>query len=285
MQPRIVCADYAFPLLSFEVVLDLIAGMGFEGVDIGLFAGSSHVDPDKVLPALPSSASDLAASVHDRGLVISDMFLTPAKDFYTLAPNHPDASERQKSREIFLRTLDLIVRCEARHVTALPGAPFTEVTADENLVRAAEELAWRVEESAKADVAFAVEPHIGSIIPTPETTQSLLDRTSGLTLSLDWAHMSSEGIPDADIEPLLARTSHFHARCARPGRLQAPLKENTIDFRRILELLSGQGYGGAFAVEYVWIEWQDCNQVDNVSESILLRDLLGGIAAELDWEG
>ena len=259
--------------------------MGFEGVDIGLFAGSSHVDPDKVLPVLPSSATNLADSVHDRGLVISDMFLTPAQDFYTLAPNHPDAGERQRSREIFQRTLDLTVRCDAGHVTVLPGAPFTEVTVDENMSPAAEELAWRVQEAEKADVVFAIEPHIGSIIPTPATTQALLDRVPGLTLSLDWAHMSSEGIPDADIEPLLARTSHFHARCARTGRLQAPLKENTIDFRRILELLSGQGYRGAFCVEYVWIEWQECNQVDNVSETILLRDLLRETAAELDWEG
>ena len=62
------------------------------------------------------------------------------------------------------------------------------------------------------------------------------------------------------------------------------MKENAVDFRQILELLSGQGYTGAFSVEYVWIEWQDCNQVDNVSETVLLRDLLREIVAELDWE-
>ena len=63
------------------------------------------------------------------------------------------------------------------------------------------------------------------------------------------------------------------------------MKENTIGFRRILELLSKQGYRGAFCVEYVWIEWQDCNQVDNVSETVLLRDLLREAAAEMEWEG
>ena len=284
MAPRLACADYAFPLLPFDAVLDLIASLGFDGVDIGLFSGSSHVDPDRVLPALPSSAHDLAANVRDRGLVVSDMFLTPARDFLTLAPNHPDANERRKSREVFQRALDLTVRCDATHMTALPGAPFPDVTCEDNLQRCAEELAWRVEKTEEADVVFAVEPHIGSIIPTPVTTQSLLDSAPGLTLSLDWAHMSSEGIPDADIEPLLARTSHFHARCARTGRLQAPMRENTIDFRRILGQLANLGYTGAFAVEYVWIEWKNCNQVDNVSETILLRDLLREIALETEWK-
>ncbi len=284
MRPKLVCADYAFPLLPFGAVLDLIAGLEFEGVDIGLFSGSSHVDPDQVLPALPSSARDLSARVGDRGLAISDMFLTPAGDFLTLAPNHPDAGERRRSREVFQRALDFTVRSGAGHMTTLPGALFPDASFEENLQRSAEELAWRVGEAQKAQVVFAIEPHIGSIVPTPETVQALLDAVPGLTLSLDWAHMSSEGIPDSDIEPLLARTSHFHARCARTGRLQAPMKENAVDFRQILELLSGQGYTGAFSVEYVWIEWQDCNQVDNVSETVLLRDLLREIVAELDWE-
>jgi sugar phosphate isomerase/epimerase len=224
MMPKLACADYAFPLLPFDGVLDLIAGLEFDGVDIGLFAGSSHVDPDHVLPALPASANELASRVQDRGLVVADIFLTPATDFYTLAPNHPDAGERHRSREIFRRALDLTVRWDAKHITALPGAPFTGSTLDENMDRAAEELAWRVQEAATADVMFAVEPHIGSIIPTPATTQALLDSTPGLTLSLDWAHMSSEGIPDADIESLLAHTSHFHARCAQTADPRAAVR-------------------------------------------------------------
>ena len=33
-------------------------------------------------------------------------------------------------------------------------------------------------------------------------------------------------------------------------------------------------YKGFVAVEYVWSEWRECNQVDVLSETILLRDLL-----------
>ena len=34
------------------------------------------------------------------------------------------------------------------------------------------------------------------------------------------------------------------------------------------------GYAGYVGVEYVWIDWERCNEVDNLSETILLRDLL-----------
>ena len=34
------------------------------------------------------------------------------------------------------------------------------------------------------------------------------------------------------------------------------------------------GYSGYVGVEYVWIDWEHCNEVDNLSETILMRDLL-----------
>jgi hypothetical protein len=33
-------------------------------------------------------------------------------------------------------------------------------------------------------------------------------------------------------------------------------------------------YGGYIALEYIWTEWMHCNEVDNVSEIIQLRNLL-----------
>jgi hypothetical protein len=53
-----------------------------------------------------------------------------------------------------------------------------------------------------------------------------------------------------------------------------PLKHNTIDFADLVKKLMSQAYSGWYAVEYVWIDWEHCNEVDNLSETILLRDLL-----------
>ena len=35
-----------------------------------------------------------------------------------------------------------------------------------------------------------------------------------------------------------------------------------------------QEYSGYVGVEYVWIDWEHCNEVDNLSETILFRDFL-----------
>jgi hypothetical protein len=34
------------------------------------------------------------------------------------------------------------------------------------------------------------------------------------------------------------------------------------------------GYAGYLGIEYVWTEWEHCNEVDNLSETILFRDFL-----------
>lgn len=95
-----------------------------------------------------------------------------------------------------------------------------------------------------------------------------------LSLTLDYGHFTYQGITDDEIEPLLAHASHFHARGACRAKLQAPIKENTIDFTRVLRVMGKMGYSGYVALEYVWSEWMHCNEVDNLSETILLRDLL-----------
>jgi sugar phosphate isomerase/epimerase len=170
--------------------------------------------------------------------------------------------------------LELTARCNGKHLSLLPGIHFEQEDYEDSLGRCADELAWRVEAAARIGVILGVEPHIGSIVHTPAQVRGLLDRVPGLTLTLDYGHFTCQGIPDDEIEPLLASASHFHARCGSKGKLQAALEENTIDFRRIVRAMKRVSYSGYVAVEYVWTEWMQCNRVDNLSETILLRDLL-----------
>ena len=102
--------------------------------------------------------------------------------------------------------------------------------------------------------------------------------TPGLTLTLDYTHFTKIGMPDSVIEPLVKYASHFHARCACKDRLQSSFQKNTIDYARVLKLMKKTGYRGYVGVEYVWIDWERCNEVDNLSEAILLRDHLRSIA-------
>jgi sugar phosphate isomerase/epimerase len=272
MELQLACADFTFPLLPHDRSLDLIAMLGFEGVDIGLFEGRSHLWPSRVFPTLRESARELARKLGDRGLRLADVFLQTAPEFVSLAPNHPEATRRAQARELFARTLEFAAECGCLHVTALPGVYFEGEPAEDSLARCRDELAWRCAEAGKQGITFSVEAHVGSIVPSPGQAARLVRDTPGLTLTLDYTHFTREGVPDADVEPLVPHATHFHARGARPGRLQASFKENVIDYGRVLQVMEQTGYTGYVGIEYVWIDWEHCNEVDNLSETILFRD-------------
>ena len=227
---------------------------------------------------MPGRPRELSRKLRDRGLEPADVFLQTAPDFVSLAPNHPDPDRRRQARDWFARAVEFAAEAGARHVSALPGVHFEGVPEADSFRRCCDELAWRCETARRQGITFSVEAHVGSIAPTPDAAAGSSRSVPGLTLTLDYTHFTRAGIPDSEVEPLIAHASHFHARCARPGRLQASFKENAIDYGRVLDVMRRVGYSGYVGVEYVWIDWEHCNEVDNLSETILLRDLLRGHA-------
>ena len=273
MKLKLACADFTFPLLPHDQVLDLIAMLEFDGVDIGLFEGRSHLWPSKVFASPVKSGKQLGVKLADRGLSCADVFLQMNPSFVEYACNHPEAARRRRARDWFRKTLDFASAGGAKHVTALPGVYFKEKRTA-SWQRCCEELAWRLEQAAHHQIVFAVEAHIGSIASNPEAALRLLRDVPGLTLTLDYTHFIRVGLPARAVEPLVAHASHFHARAARPGRLQTMLSQNAIDYARVLRVMRQTGYRGHVGVEYVWIDWEHCNEVDNLSETIQLRDFL-----------
>jgi sugar phosphate isomerase/epimerase len=278
MTLKLAIPDYTFPKLEWEQALRLVRDLGAQAVDIGLFAGRSHLRPEEVFSRPVEAAAGIVTAVRSHGLDIADIFGQPGAAFEEKAINHPDPGERKKAADFFWRFLELAARCNAKHITLLPGVHFEDESYEDSLNRCAEELAWRVEAASKLGIVLAVEPHVGSIVSSPPQVRRLLELASALTLTLDYGHFTCQGIPDDEIEPLLASSSHFHARAACKGKLQAPLNQNTVDFARILRAMEKSAYSGYVALEYVWSEWMRCNEVDNLSETILLRDLLRSAA-------
>jgi sugar phosphate isomerase/epimerase len=276
MKLKLACADFTFPLLSHDQALDLVSLLGVEGVDIGVFGGRSHNQPGKIVKDIAGSARELSLKLQDRGLAFADVFLIPG-DFETLAPNHINAAERRKSRDLFLRILEFTARCNARHMTGLPGILWKGEPPDVSLQRCAAELAWRVEQARQVGVVFSVEPHVGSITPTPAEVLRLVKMSPGLTLTLDYGHFTQAGLPDSAIEPLIQHASHFHVRGTCRGRLQASFKDNTVNYARVLKVMKKTNYAGYLELEYVWVDWEHCNETDNVSETVLFRDFLKSV--------
>jgi sugar phosphate isomerase/epimerase len=246
----------------------------FEGVDIGLFEGRSHLWPSQVFKSPSKAGSRLGRKLADRGLRCADVFLQMDPSFVPFAVNHPDESRRLKARDWFLRTLEYAGACGARHLTTLPGVYFDQERPADSWNRCCAELGWRVEQSRQHDIIFSIEAHVGSIVPTPKAALRLVKSIPGLTFTLDYTHFTRCGLPDSAAEPLVEHASHFHARCARKGRLQTSFKQNTIDYDRVLRAMKKARYRGYVGVEYVWIDWEHCNEVDNLSETIQLRDFI-----------
>jgi sugar phosphate isomerase/epimerase len=276
---KLSCCDYTFPLLAHDDVLDLVVALGVQGVDIGLFGERSHLRPEVVLRNTPASARDLSRRTAERGLEIATVFFIPLNlDFRSLATNNPDPAQRRKARDQYERALEFTARCNAVHLSAGAGIPWENETLEDSFNRDADELAWRAEQAKTLGITFAIEPHANSLAATPEATLRLVHMAPGLTLALDFSHFALQGISDDAVAPLLAYTSHLHARGSNRQRLQAAMKENTTDYGRILRDLNARNYAGYISLEYTWTEWEHCNEVDNLSETILLRDHLRSIA-------
>ena len=268
---KLSTCDYTFPLLTHENAIRLAAMMGFEGIDIGMMGNRSHLRPEYMSDNIKDIASKVKDMVSSVGIRVSDVFLIPWTDFETMSVNHPDTAERARSRDLFLKTLEFAKMLDSHSISTLPGIPWPEESFSASFNRAIEELSWRGEIAANAGIVFCVEPHIGSIIENPKDAVMLAESAPNVKLTLDYTHFIAKGLSEEQIEPLARYAGHVHARGANRHQLQARVKDNSIDYNRLVDVLKENGYDGWIAIEYVWTEWQNCNRCDNVSETLLLK--------------
>ena len=268
------CADFTFPVLDRFAALRLVRLLGFDHVDIGLFARSTHFSPLDLHSSPRSYTKRVLQDLDAAELQPSDVFVQIGVDPSECAANDPGPSVRARNSEVFKRALEFAVTLRSRHLTGLPGVFHDGVSRDRDLGLAAEVAALRVAECTNAGIEYAIEPHVGSICPDVAGTQAFLDAVEGLTLTLDYGHFVMTGESSAVVHGLLPFASHVHVRGGALDRLQTSVGENIIDFPGILAGLRQFGYQGFLALEYVWIDWKGCNRTDNVSETVLLRRAL-----------
>ncbi len=271
------CADYSFPVLERSEALRLVKLLGFHHVDVGLFARSSHFSPIELLASPRSYTARILHDLKAAELSVSDVFVQIGVDPGEHAANDPSPAVRSKNRDVFTRALEFCVALGCSHLTGLPGVFHAAVSRDLDLELANEEAARRMTECASAGVHYAIEPHVDSICADVESARAFVDAVEGLTLTLDYGHFIAAGETSAHVHRLLQFASHAHVRGGAVGRLQTSVQENTIDFPGMITGLQQLGYGGFFALEYVWVDWKGCNRTDNVSETLLLQRELESI--------
>lgn len=268
------CADVAFPLLKHDVLIKLIGLMEFEGIDITLFQDRSHLQPSKIFEKVEKYGEDIYRKTQEAELEVADVFLQCHLDSDAQAINHPQKAIRKHTLDWYKKTLTYAKLCKAKHITILPGVHFPNEDYETSFERTKKELKLRMELAQEKDIIMSIEPHLGCIVDTPKMAERLVEELPGLTLTLDYTHFAKIDLPDCEVEPLMKYAAHFHSRGAKKGMLQCNMEENTIDYTRIVELMKETGYEGFIGVEYIWTAWENCNKCDNISQSILLRDLM-----------
>lgn len=275
------CADFTFPVLERIAALRLVRLLGFDHVDIGLFARSTHFSPIDLCSSPRSYTEQVLQDLDAAGLRTSDVFVQIGDDPSECAANDPSPLVRAENSDIFKRTLEFAVALGSKHLTGLPGVFHDGISHNRDLGLAREVAASRAAECGSAGIEYAIEPHVGSICGDVASTQAFLSTLKGLTLTLDYGHFIMTGEYSTDVHALLPLASHVHVRGGALDRLQTSVDENTIDFPSMLAGLRQLGYKGFLALEYVWIDWKGCNRTDNVSETILLRRALESTISEM----
>lgn len=269
------CCDHSFPLLAHDDVCELVRMLGFPAINLALWSERAHLRPELIRADVAGWTARLDERIRGRGLAVADVFLISAGDYTAMAVNNPAPDERARGRELFEQMLGVAAALGAEGMTLLPGMEFDGVAHEQSLELAAEELAARVELGAAAGMRISVEPHVGGVAAAPDDVRRLLELTPGLELTLDYSHFAMQGIAAEQLDDVLDRVRHVHARGSRRERLQAAMAENEIDFARVVRVLAERGYAGRIAPEYLWIpEYDGYHDLDTLAETILMRDLL-----------
>jgi sugar phosphate isomerase/epimerase len=277
---KLSCADFTFPLLAHEDVLHLIRMLGVEAVDVGLFSERSHLQPEQIFHNAVSAGKELKRRLQEHGLLLADVFIQLGREPGHRAVNDPDTRVRQENRDRFGAAVEFAHAAGCPHMTGLPGVLIQGQQPADGLQLAAEETAWRLALAQEAGITYGIEAHLGSNCPTPDTTLSFLDCVPGLTLTLDYGHFVYHGQTSEVSDILLPRTSHFHARSGAKGQLQVRFPLNQINFRPMIRHCLTSPKLSWICLEYVWVDWEGCNKVDTLSETILLKQHLQDLACQ-----
>ncbi len=273
---RLSCSEFSFPALSLDDRLALVRLLGFQLVDMGLF-----LDTDEQVGAFLSDPGGMtrrmAAALERMGLDPVDLFLiVGGDDFARGALTSPDNALRERLRHIFLAALDCASALGVQGCTVLPGLHWDDGDHG-SWSLAVHELQWRVEQAARSGLELRIEPHLGSIVATPELALALLRDVPGLRLSLDAGHFVFQDIPMERIARLAPFTGHVHLSGARPGGVCVPWKHNVVDFPSFITSLESAGFSGEYCVEYVPMDKWGADGTDIVTATVTMRDIISAV--------
>ena len=248
-----------------EEVLDMVAGMGVEAVEIGTggFLGNTHCNPDELL-GNESALKQFKGMIDEKGLIISALSCHGN-------PIHPDPKVSSPDHDAFRKTVRLAEKLGVENVLAFSGCPGgSDSDRTPNWITCpwpgfTDILAWQWEKKIipywKEQAAFArehgvrigFEMHPGFSVFTPEGLLRLREAAGdNIGANFDPSHLFWQGIdPIAAVYELRDCIYHVHAKDVKINELNSKIN-GVLDTKSYTEeakrswLFRTVGYGHSY---------------------------------------
>lgn len=258
-------SSWSFPFCSLEESVAVTKALGFDATDLGYFHRPA-LDKSRVLTDTREYAADIRSlhiavptfyhlfgeTLYDRNLALADSLEQNLADFPAVV---------QFCREIGAPVLFVI-----------PGMVNPGQSREEAFQVSARALRTLLPVAQKAGLVLGIEPHVSGYLESPALALDLLREVPGLKLIVDYSHFMCLGYRQEEIDVLLPHAVQIHLRPARPGVLQAPIAQSTLNVGALLGALKKIGYSRYIALEAVHQNYMDTVHEDVLSEIIQMRD-------------
>lgn len=262
-------AAWSFVGTSLRESRDIYRALSIDALDLlatpGLLLDSARIieDPEREAQEVSLLQSSIA-----------NLIFLFASDFSQRALNHRDPQVRTRNARDFGAVAEFCRRSGIRSVTVVPGVEQEGWSHEKSLAMAAEALNELAAIAAARGVTLLFEAHVTSVLESPQETLRFLQNNPQLKLTLDYSHFVFSGYSQEAIDVLAPYAGHIHLRQATRGVLQARWDVGAIDFTRVVRKLVEVRYNGYLALEYEHDAWMGNDQVDVMTETIKMRNVV-----------
>ena len=235
---KVGCQTYTWEMLgkdwkgTVDDMLDIIAGAGYEGVEItNTMIGKYYDAPD-----------DFAEALEKRGLVFPSFGFIPHS-------NITDPSCIEEELNIAEKGIDFVSRFPGCRLDLAGGATDDRENLDKKFKTMCAYYNRVAEMADKKNTSVDIHPHshAGSIIETAEEYQKLMELTDGSIVGWtpDTGHIIRGGLDLlTTLKKYSSRINNFHFKDVDSEGTWKVMGEGTADFEGVVKLLSDTGYKG-----------------------------------------
>ena len=252
---------------TIEESVAIYRALGVQAIDLIAVPGS-RLDTYQIA-ADPQREAERFSNL---GVALSNLFVFFGADFRDRAINSPDSAVRANNLTTFRRLLEFCTAAGMYSITVLPGVEQQPHSRGQALAWAASVLKDMNRMARDAGVLLVYEPHVNSILQSPQDAQDFIGQCGEVKLVIDYSHGVSLGYSQSDLDVLIPFAGHVHLRQAAPDKLQARWAEGVIDFPALIDRLKHTGYRGYLTIEYEHDKFWNMDQCDVVTETIKMRN-------------